>query len=74
MNDCECRGCTARHVGCHAECSRYADFKKRREAEKQYGSGDYEARAMLSVGYITRQRRANVRGMKYKVFGGGAKG
>lgn len=26
-NDCPCKGCAARKVGCHGECQAYAKFK-----------------------------------------------
>lgn len=73
MNNCECRGCTARHVGCHAECAEYAEFKRQREAAKEKKRSDGAVRALLSEDYITRQRRSNLRNIKYKAFGGGSR-
>lgn len=73
MTDCACHGCSARHVGCHAECSKYAEFKSRREAAKEKKRSDGAVRALLSENYIARQKKSNLRNIKYKVFGGGSK-
>lgn len=74
MTDCACHGCAARHVGCHAECAEYAEFKRKRDAAKDKKRGDGDVCALLSENYITRQRRSNLKNIKYKAFGGGSRG
>ena len=31
---CTCKGCTARFVGCHSQCEKYAAFLAKRQAER----------------------------------------
>lgn len=30
MEEFPCKGCTERHIGCHAECERYNEVKRER--------------------------------------------
>lgn len=29
-----CKDCEERHIGCHSECERYADYRKRIDAQR----------------------------------------
>ena len=31
-----CRNCTKRHIGCHAGCKDYADYKAELEKQREY--------------------------------------
>jgi hypothetical protein len=47
----DCKGCTARRIGCHANCSS-AENDKRKAAARN----EYPARELLVTGYIKRAR------------------
>lgn len=38
-----CLDCPDRHVGCHAECERYANYKAARDAEREAAHRAYMA-------------------------------
>lgn len=57
-----CKGCTARHVGCHASCPQYAKFKagceERREARaKLHPIADYTIDITKRVEKAAHRRR-----------------
>lgn len=33
QTQCACNGCTARFVGCHSRCEKYAEFLAKRQAD-----------------------------------------
>lgn len=35
METCACKGCTARFVGCHSQCEKYAAFLAKRQADRE---------------------------------------
>lgn len=51
-----CKDCTARHVGCHASCPRYAEFKAGCEERREARVGRYVIMD-YTVDNITKQRR-----------------
>lgn len=42
MNNMACRDCKKRHIGCHAECKEYKEYKKKIEREKERRKSDIE--------------------------------
>lgn len=38
-----CLGCIHRHIGCHADCERYAEWREYRSAELQNLRKDHDA-------------------------------
>lgn len=42
MNKIACKNCKKRHIGCHADCKEYKEFKKDLEREKEKGKADKE--------------------------------
>lgn len=57
-----CKGCTVRHVGCHATCPRYAEFKAgcnaRRDARtKLHPIADYTIDIKKRVQKAAHRRR-----------------
>jgi len=51
-SDCPCKGCTSRHLSCHASCSGYAEFKQKRatalanERAEKYDKAAYVRRVI----------------------------
>lgn len=52
----DCKGCTVRRVGCHANCSSYQAFCERNEAIKAARREDDSAKGILVAGYIKRAK------------------
>ena len=42
MNKASCRDCKKRHIGCHADCKEYKEYKKKLEREKENRKADIE--------------------------------
>lgn len=51
-----CKDCAERHVGCHASCSRYAEFKAGCNAQRDARAGRYVIMD-YTVDTIKKQRR-----------------
>lgn len=56
-----CKDCADRRVGCHAECPKYAEEKKRRDEAKAKRREGVDAEGLLIGGYIKRARRCRSR-------------
>lgn len=52
----DCKGCTARRIGCHANCSSYQAFCAENDKRKAAAWNEYPARELLVTGYIKRAR------------------
>lgn len=64
---CACQGCDKRHVGCHAGCAEYAEFKRQIAKGKRRDRSDKDAWALICAGYVKRAR--NVRKKQKKAMG-----
>lgn len=31
ISSCSCKGCKDRHIGCHGDCKKYAEFRRKTE-------------------------------------------
>lgn len=52
-----CKDCADRRVGCHAECPKYIEEKKRRDEAKAKRREGVDAEGLLVCGYIKRARQ-----------------
>lgn len=52
----DCKGCTVRRVGCHANCSSYQAFCDENAKRKAVARSYDPARELLVAGYIKRAR------------------
>lgn len=50
-----CKDCTERQINCHAQCSKYAAFRKAYEAEKAIVKRNYDREMCTSITYRIRQ-------------------
>lgn len=44
--DCECKNCTIRKVGCHANCPDYKEFRRKLDALNKLKNADNEYEAL----------------------------
>lgn len=56
-----CKDCADRRVGCHAECPKYIEEKKRRDEAKAKRREGVDAEGLLVCGYIKRARQCRSR-------------
>lgn len=61
MDKSTCKDCVDRHIGCHAECPKYAEEKMRREEARAKRREGVEAEGLLVSGYIKRARQCRSR-------------
>ena len=61
MDKSACKDCTERHIGCHAECQKYAEEKRRREEARSKRREGADAEGILVGGYIKRARQCRSR-------------
>lgn len=54
----DCKGCTVRRVGCHANCESYKAYRAAHDTAKSAKQRDDLAGTVLSAGYIKRAKRA----------------
>lgn len=52
----DCKGCTVRRIGCHANRSSYQAFRAENDKRKAAARNEYPARELLVTGYIKRAR------------------
>ena len=45
--NCPCKGCTDRHMNCHSQCAKYADYRVELERQKEAQKADYEFESFL---------------------------
>lgn len=57
----DCKGCTVRRVGCHANCSSYKAFCTENNKRKAAARSEYPARELLVAGYIKRAKAARTK-------------
>lgn len=61
MDKSTCKDCAERHIGCHAECPKYAEEKRRREEARAKRREGTEAEGLLVGSYIKRARSCRSR-------------
>lgn len=58
MIQSKCKGCTERHINCHADCLRYAEFKANREEEYKRRKAAVHLKAAVSDYFGDNRERA----------------
>lgn len=61
MDKSTCKDCVDRHIGCHAECTKYAEEKMQREEARANRRKGVEAEGLLVSRYIKRARQCRSR-------------
>lgn len=60
-----CKNCPARHVGCHADCADYQDFRKKQDEENEIISKN-KANISNSYDYLINQNKLRKSSLKAK--------
>ena len=64
--DCPCKNCTSRVVGCHSSCIKYINWKQEHEAKLQRQQEQKEFNNLIYSNQVTRNKKVSQEGgIKY---------